>query len=485
MEMRSRADEYIGRNRCRRQERPAFHVTPPVGWLNDPNGFSVYGDQIHLFYQFYPYEPKWGPMHWGHQVTEDLIRWTDCPTALAPDCTYDQYGCFSGSAVETEEGHVLIYTGVTKELMEDGTEVEYQNQCIAVGDGITYEKDGQNPVLCGSLLPQGFSRKDFRDPKVWREDGIYYLVAGSRDENGNGQVVLCSSENLKSWKYEGVIAHNDGTIGKMWECPDFFSLDGRQILICSPQNMRASGYEFHNGHNSLYFLGDYSQSDHVFQKGEPVSLDYGLDFYAPQTVLLPDGRRIMIGWMQSWDTVLIPDGQAWNGMMTLPRELSVRDDVVIQSPVRELERYRVSRVALQDQRISGTCRLPGIGGRCLDLTVKLGAGTYREFCMDVAHNEHYTTSYTYQADRQLITVDRTYSGIDRDMVCQRTMKVRNPKRPLSLRFIMDRNSIELFVNDGEQVSSTVIFTPEEADEILFSCDGEVSVDVEQYEICVE
>ena len=208
------------------EEKPVFHITPPIGWMNDPNGFSFYDGKIHLFYQYHPYTREWGPMHWGHSVSEDMISWETLPVALAPDEKYDAFGCFSGSALEANGKHVLLYTGVSRQVLEDGREEERQNQCIAYGDGISYEKSSKNPVVTGELMPENCSRIDFRDPKVWKKGDTYYLIVGNKNAEQKGQVVLFSSKNLEEWKFETVLAENsDGKVGTMWECPDFFALD--------------------------------------------------------------------------------------------------------------------------------------------------------------------------------------------------------------------------------------------------------------------
>ena len=249
------------------EEKPAFHVSAPVGWINDPNGFSVFKGKVHLFYQYHPYSRDWGPMHWGHSVTEDMIRWEQLPTALAPDQEYDREGCFSGSAIEADGKQALIYTGVTTEKLPDGKEEVRQNQCLAWGDGKDYVKAEKNPIVTGDMLPEKCSRVDFRDPKVWEDNGTYHMLVGCRSEEIPGQVVLFSSKDLKEWKFETILAENStGEIGVMWECPDFFPLGDKHVLICSPQHMRAKGYEFHNGHNSLYFTGDYDSEKHTFEK---------------------------------------------------------------------------------------------------------------------------------------------------------------------------------------------------------------------------
>ena len=148
-----KADEYIEKNRVDRADKPEFHLTTPVGWLNDPNGFSIYGGKTHLFYQFHPYSTEWGPMHWGHSSSKDFIKWEELPTALAPDSEFDSFGCFSGTAIENDGKHVLFYTGVVEEKLADGTKNVIQNQCMAVGDGISYEKISSNPVVDGKIMP--------------------------------------------------------------------------------------------------------------------------------------------------------------------------------------------------------------------------------------------------------------------------------------------------------------------------------------------
>ena len=469
-----------------KESKPLFHISAPAGWINDPNGFSVYNGKIHLFYQYHPYLREWGPMHWGHSTTSDMIKWEQLPCALAPDEEYDKKGCFSGSAIEADGKHVLVYTGVTRIKLPDGSEQERQNQCIAFGDGLNYVKHENNPVVTGDMLPENCSRIDFRDPKIWKEDDTYYLIVGSKDLNDVGQVVLCSSKNLTDWQFVTILAANStGKIGTMWECPDFFGLEDKHVLVCSPQNMKADKYEFHNGHNSVYFLGDYDKENHVFIKEEPHTLDYGMDFYAPQTTLLPDGRRVMIAWMKSWDACVVPDSQDWQGMMTLPRELEIKDGRIWQKPVKEIENYRANKCHYTDKKIDCYTTFDGIKGRTLDMTVELSGEEYNNFTVEMACDDEYSTAFTYNRVAGMLEIDRTCCGVTKDVVCVRKIKIADTDRKLKLRFIMDRQSIELFINDGQQVATTAICTPLQADGISFNCDGSAVVDIEKYDIILE
>lgn len=481
----AKANKYQNENRIDRREKPVFHVTPPVGWMNDPNGFSIFQGTIHLFYQYHPYSDAWGSMHWGHCISKDFIKWKEQPAALAPDADYDAAGCFSGSAIETEEGHALVYTGVIERERPDGTTETVQQQCLAVGDGVHYEKAGGNPVIPAGQLPHGFSREDFRDPKIWRENETYYLVAGNKDEKQNGQVVLFSSENLKKWQYVSVLADNQEKYGKMWECPDFFPLGKKHILVVSPQDMQADGGEFHNGNQAAALIGHYDREHHRLLEEQVISLDYGTDFYAPQTLETEDGRRIMIAWMHSWDMDIKPPEQKWNGMMTIPRELTLQDDRLYQQPVKELEHYRTEPVTYTGREISGKCLLPDIRGRVLDLTVELQEGDYQEFSVSFAGNEKYHTGFRYIRDTQTIEFDRTYSGIIRDVVCRRCMKLKKAEKTLKLRFLLDRFSVELFINDGIQTFTSTFYTPLEAEDIVFECDKTSIINIEKYTISLD
>lgn len=472
-----------------KEERPIFHAYTPVGWMNDPNGFSTFGGDIHLFFQYHPYSTQWGPMHWGHYVTKDFVQWELQPCALAPDMDYDKNGCFSGSAIEWNGQHVLMYTGVKSSIDENGNRIERQTQCIAIGDGIDYEKIENNPVIKADMLPDGSSLVDFRDPKIWKDEKGVWSLVGSKNEDGSGQLALFHSDNMRDWEFVKILDYCKNEYGKMWECPDFFSLDGRQVLIVSPQFMMSDGNEFHNGNNSIYFIGDYDENNQEWKRKTPYMIDYGLDFYAPQTMLHEDGRRIMIGWLQNWDNYLLPDNYRWSGMMTVPRELMVKEGRLFQNPVRELERFRKNKCIYHDCELKfqeKKVEYQGIEGRCLDLTVTLLQGDYSSFNIYLAANESYETVIHYEKDRGILTVDRKRCGMWKDLLTERSIKLeKEDMAHMQLRILLDKNSIELFVNQGKYAMTTLIYTPISADRVFFETNGTVNMDIEKYDIVVE
>ena len=472
-------------------ELPMFHVTGGIGWINDPNGFAPYKGEYHLFFQYYPYDTKWGPMHWGHVKTRDFIKWERLPTALAPDTEYDRDGCFSGSAVELPDGrHLLMYTGVRNTRRRNGRIEACQTQCIAIGDGVDYEKLDANPVIDGSFLPEGGSTEDFRDPKIWRENDRYYAAIGNRCADGSGTILLFESEDALHWRYVSVLSACHNQYGRMWECPDFFPLDGKSVLLVSPQDMDAIGLEFHPGNANVCLIGNYDRMLHHLNRENVQPIDYGMDFYAPQTLLAEDGRRVMIAWMQNWETSSCKLRELpFFGQMTLPRELSVRGGRLYQTPVRELENYRGVKIDYHNVLIKGETNLRGINGRCLDMTVTVRPGNensmYRWFRLYVAKDGEHFTFLRYRPDTGTLKVDRTHSGFPHDIVNVREFPVNLKDGALKLRVIMDRYSMELFVNDGEQAASFVLYTPADAGSISFSSDGSVLVDVEKYELLME
>ena len=467
-------------------ECPAFHATPTIGWMNDPNGFSLYKGEYHLFYQYHPYSNQWGPMHWGHLKSKDLIRWERLPAAIAPDQAYDVAGCFSGSALELPDGRqLLMYTGVRQIRDPDGFLQSIQTQCVAVGDGLNYVKFGGNPVLTEKDLPQGGSAVDFRDPKLWRDpDGTYYAVVGNRAGDGCGAILLYRSMDGLKWELVRTLDACHGQYGKMWECPDFFPLDGKHVILTSPQEMAPVGLEFHTGSGTLCLIGDCDADG--FHRQYAQAIDYGLDFYAPQTLLTLDGRRIMIAWMQNWDTVGAKPAQCrWFGQMTLPRELSVKDGRLYQNPVRELEEYRGQRVVHRNIPVSRETNLPGVQGRVLDMTVTVrptGGELYRWFRIRVAKDGEHETIIRYRPSDGTLKIDRTRSGLPYDIVHTRSFLVRPRNGEIKLRIILDRFSLEVFVNDGEQAATAVIYTRQQANVISFEAGGQALVDVEKYDL---
>lgn len=444
---------------------PVFHMKVPMGWMNDPNGFSLYEGEYHLFFQYHPYSREWGSMHWGHVKSQDFIRWEHLPVALAPDQVYDKEGCFSGTAIEDNGKHILAYTSV---YYEDGIEEPdkiRQTQSIAIGDGENYTKQENNPVIDKKLLPEGASLVDFRDPKIFKSHGSYNMIVANRDRDGRGQLLKFESADLKKWQYMGVFYKPEKKLGRMWECPDYFELEDTKVLLVSPQDMEAEGLQYHCGNGSLYLTG--KEREGHFCEDYIDCLDYGIDFYAPQSLLTKDGRRVMTAWMQSWDVNSYPEDFIWRGMMICPRELHLEDGKIRQTPVRELKQYWKNEISFEKIKVSEAVSLEGIRGRVLDLTI-----TIRDMCCDaveirLAKKDKKYISIAYQPKQQLLTFDRKYMQCIRDIVNERKVELTKRSDAITLRILLDIYSIEIFMNNGEKTLTSLYFMQDDYDGIEF------------------
>jgi len=471
-------------------QRPVFHFTSPSGWINDPNGFSYFNGICHLFFQYYPYGIHWGPMHWGHATTKDFISWHNEPAVLAPDTKADEKGCFSGTAIEAAGKHIIAYTGVS-----DSNGINVQNQCIAVGDGKTYTKLPCNPVITAKDIPFQYDIRDFRDPKLWYENGNYYLAAVLKTTaDRSGSLVLFSSKELEKWTFISIIDGSRGNLGGMWECPDLFRLTGHDIILLSIQEIDAGrDRHFHNGNNSVYMTGFFTTQTHTFRRDkrpengrDAALLDYGIDFYAPQTTLTPDGRRIMIAWMHNWEAYSTPEGYIWSGMMTFPRELILKNNWLYQFPVHEITDYYLNDFSGRKCILSGTGTYPGIHGRHLDFTIRINdsdnTGSRNMTIKFAADSDHYTM-LTYNFTAHSLTFDRTFCGYCRDVLSVRTMYISPEENGiLELRCLLDTCSLEVFINGGKYSFTNTFYTPQDAADILFESDGTIIFDYESHHL---
>ena len=331
-----------------KEYRLGYHIMAPANWINDPNGLIQYKGEYHAFYQHHPYDENWGPMHWGHVKSKDLVNWEHCPVALAPGDEFDKGGCFSGSAVEDDGNLVLIYTG--HNYIDKEKDIFFENQNIAVSKdgGITFEKYENNPVIA---KPPVDSIHHFRDPKVWKHEDKWYMVVGNSTKDNIGRVILYTSSDLYKWDYVGTLATSKGELGYMWECPDFFKLGDKYVLSFSPQGIEKKDGKYPNLFQTGYIVGDYDYSNNKFEHGTFNEFDNGHDFYAVQTFLDDKGRRIAIGWMDMWESDMPTKKDGWCGALTLPRELTLSsDNKIMMNPVEELKTLREECI-LQEENI--------------------------------------------------------------------------------------------------------------------------------------
>lgn len=318
--------------------RPRFHLAPPAGWLNDPNGLCQYQGLYHAFFQYSPFDVEGGLKLWGHSTSRDMLHWEYQGAALYPDQPFDCHGVYSGCAL-TEDGRISFY--YTGNVKLDG-DFDYVTEGREANTILVENEDGfrfgrKQLLMTNEDYPEDVT-KHVRDPKVWKENGIYYMIQGARRKDDVGEALLFASSDRIHWLLKNRITTKE-PFGFMWECPDYFEIDGKKILSASVQGLEGEKWKDKNVYQSGYF----EVKGHVAEQctlSEYVLWDYGFDYYAPQSFETEDGRRVQIGWMGMPDCPehtnrTIEDG--WQHCFTIPREIYVKDGRVLQRPVRELE----------------------------------------------------------------------------------------------------------------------------------------------------
>ncbi|WP_099351481.1 glycoside hydrolase family 32 protein [Fredinandcohnia onubensis] len=474
-ELIEKVNQEVERNREMVESDPnrlRFHLMPPVGLLNDPNGFIQFKGVYHLFYQWNPFETAHGAKFWGHFTSKDFINWEHQPIALAPSEWYEKNGCYSGSAIEHEGKMVLFYTGNVKD--ENGERETYQ--CMAVSqDGITFEKKG--PVI---HLPEGYTAH-FRDPKVWNKDNTWYMVLGAQDLDEQGKVVLYSSSDLKNWDLLGAITgsfmNQLGPFGYMWECPDLFELDGKDILLVSPQGLDPEGDFYHNLFQAGYFVGELDYKKAAYQHGSFTELDRGFDFYAPQTTVDEKGRRLLFAWMGITDDnekyqPTIEKG--WIHAMTLPRVLTRKGEKVIQQPVEELQQLRRNEVSYNEvQLTTSNVALEGLKGEAVELLLD------EMICEGDTFEINFRGGARFVYSPKVGKMSLHRENFKDASIESRHCMIDSVK---NLHAFMDTSSIEIFVNGGEEVF-TARYYPDVTDQsITFSAEGKVQFNLKKWDL---
>lgn len=451
-----------------------YHLSPNSGWMNDPNGFVYFKGYYHIFYQYYPYDSQWGPMHWGHARSHDLIHWEQLPAALVPGDREDEDGCFSGSAIVKDDKLFLIYTGHHYYDKNDPDNF-WQNQNLAFSsDGVHFTKYENNPIIA---TPPKDNTIHFRDPKVWEHDGKYYVVIGSQNEEKLGRILMYISNDLFEWEFKGTIAESKSSFeeGFMWECPDLFRLNGKDILLFSPQGIKAQKQKYLNLFQTGYFIGDFNYQKANYKHHEFVELDHGHDFYATQTMLAPDGRRIVFGWMDMWEANMPEQADGWAGALTLPRELTLKDDHLYMNPVEEVKNIRTEK-AFKKITDMNECSFGKFNKRGLELDFVFEnlyekLGNFEFILRSEKENKFYLKM-------NFSTGNVTLYKKGKDPYRYASF---SNKESGNLRVFMDASSIEIFINDGETVFSERLYF-DESTEILIRKDNKLNINAEVYEL---
>ncbi len=438
-----------------------FHLMPKVGWLNDPNGLCQYKGTYHVFFQYSPFNAEGGLKFWGHYTSLDLINWEYKGTELFADQPYDCHGVYSGSALIDEGKMYLYYTGNVKHAGD----YDYinagrgHNTVVAISeDGINFKH--KQLLMENKDYPEHMSCH-IRDPKVWQEGDTYYMVQGARDKASVGQIIVFESKDRINWCVKNIVKSKE-KFGYMWECPDYLEVDGQKLLMLSPQGIEAEGIKYQNIYQSGYYkvTGDIKAAN--YELGEFEELDRGFDFYAPQTFLDDQGRRILIGWMGMPDITDLYENptvkEGWQHALTVPRVLSMRNGKLHQNPVSELE-------ALRGQLLSSGMQDQVTLEAYETFDFELAAQELKENLEIVIRDG---ATLTYNATNKIFSLNLNESGYGRTTRSVQLEALRN------VRVLGDTSALEIFVNDGEEVFATRYYPKAEALQIMVKGEGLVA-----------
>ncbi|MEL6251881.1 MAG: glycoside hydrolase family 32 protein [Bacteroidota bacterium] len=459
------------------EHRPQLHFSPPGEWMNDPNGMVYYEGEYHLFYQHYPDSNVWGPMHWGHAVSKDLIHWENLPIALYPD----ELGyIFSGSAVMDyentsgfgEEGKpamVAIYTYHDPVgAKEESKTFQTQGIAYSTDKGRSWTKYEGNPVIPNPGL------RDFRDPKVfWHKESSQWVMIFAR---GN-QVQIYNSPDLKAWTLASEFGEDQGTHAGVWECPDLFELpiddtgEKKWMMIVSLGDGNPNG-----GSGTMYFVGDFDGKTFSNEnpKDEVLWLEYGRDNYAGVTwsdIPETDGRRIFMGWMSNWRYAQVVPTYAWRSAMTLARELSFTDykgkTILKTTPVVENEAMRINESDLVVGEVAGLRPLGILPNGLMEIGIKLelDPSDSPEFiALQLSNLKGGIVRVGYKTSSQEYFIDRQVAGKSDFHEDFATLDVAPAKTGeeniLDMRLFVDVSSVELFADEGRTVMTDIYFPTE-------------------------
>lgn len=473
------------------QYRPQFHFSPPVQWMNDPNGMFYYEGEYHLFYQYYPGGNTWGPMHWGHAVSKDMVHWQHLPVALYPDSL--GY-IFSGSAVvdhnntsglgkNNQPPIIAIYTYHNMPGEKAGrNDFQYQGLAYSNDKGRTWTKYEKNPVLSNTT-----DIKDFRDPKVmWHEKSKQWVMTLAVKDH----VEFWTSPNLLQWNFSSSFGKELGAHGGVWECPDLFPMrlgktnEEKYVLLVSINPGGPNG-----GSATQYFVGDFNGEEFtplsLHQNKEPRWLDYGRDNYAGVTwsnIDATDGRRLFIGWMSNWDYAQVVPTTVWRSAMTLPRTLAMHglnnEYRLMSRPAEELKQLRIAEVQIAPRALKSKINLtkPNVPPQQSEwiITAELGNTKAEKIYLQFSNALNETYRIGYDIKKQQYFSDRTNAGnhsFSEKFAPTIHTAPSNKTRQIRLHLFIDASSAELFAEDGFVCITDLLFPSKPFDKVELITEG--------------
>lgn len=407
-----------------------FHLEMPKGLVNDPNGLCYHQGKYQIFFQWNPFGCEHKHKHWTYTQTTDFINYTKPQIALAPVDKFDKDGCYSGSARSKNNKLEIIYTANLK----DEQNIRYPRQVL-----VKQDDDGEfiKEKIIIDTVPKGYTTH-FRDPYIFIKNNRSFIILGAQRENLTG-CALIYEEIDENWIFRGELKTRLTDFGYMWECPNLFTIDDKDILVFCPQGLKAQKYQYQNLYQAGYLIGQFNPDTLEFTHGEFHEFDMGFDFYAPQ-VLVHENRHILIGWVGMPDNLqdypTIDDG--WVHSLTLPRELILKNDKLYQRPIAELNKLNQNTTTkMNKDKISLSTN------KKLEISIPLK--DISNWQGKLKFNDEYIL-LTYDKNNSIFTIDRSQLKLGGKGIRQFLVKTQDE---LNLSVYIDNSIIELYLQDGE------------------------------------
>lgn len=405
--------------------------------MNDPNGFIYYKGEYHLFYQYFPYDTRWGTMRWGHAVSRDLVVWEHRGVALFPTICEDQNGCFSGSALEYDGKMYLFYTGVHYHKPDPkdihhclDEQFDSAQLMLCSEDGKHFDNFKGKQVIIPPIEDKRVGdRTHTRDPKVWRGRNGWYLVLGSTTEDGRGKLLFYKSNDLASWSYVNSVSHEPHW-GWMWECPEYLETEGGNVLLLSSMGIIKDGKREEN--QIICAAVDFEEKGCVMSLPDTFQYaDHGLDLYATQSIKDEEGRQIMVAWLRMPEAV---DGE-WIGMLCMPRVIEVKEGFVYFRPHPNVESRYTRQITAPSEADEAGYRV--------SLDMEEGER------LDIGGYQIFREGNRIHTDRSAV-----FGGHKEYRLAFETPELRSG---CHLDIYVSSNIVEVFINQGEYVISNAVY----------------------------
>lgn len=423
-----------------------FHLEMPKGLVNDPNGLCYHQGKYQIFFQWNPFGCEHKHKHWTYTQTTNFINYTKPQIALAPVDKFDKDGCYSGSARSKNNKLEIIYTANLK----DEQNIRYPRQVL-----VKQDDDGEfiKEKIIIDAIPKGYTTH-FRDPYIFTKNNRSFIILGAQRENLTG-CALIYEEIDENWIFRGELKTQLTDFGYMWECPNLFTIDDKDILVFCPQGLKAQKYQYQNLYQAGYLIGQFNPDTLEFTHGEFHEFDMGFDFYAPQ-VLVHENRHILIGWVGMPDKLqdypTINDG--WVHSLTLPRELILKNDKLYQRPISELnELNQNTTTKINTDKISLSAN------KKLEISIPLK--DISSWQGELKFNDEYIL-LTYDKNNSIFTIDRSQLKLGGKGIRQFLVKTQNE---LNLSIYIDSSIIELYLQDGEYYATFCYYPTENTPDI--------------------